>query len=286
MGSEDTSSNGTYRINLFIMKIDTSGTIQWCKKYGNQIRAFRKNRACQIKATNSNGYIITGFTCDTTTFPYDYSDLIIIKTDANGDTIWTRSHGSKETEDGGDDIIETSDGGYLVSGYSSSEQFPQYYGGFILFKTDSLGMTSSHCQEFSTPIEVSNISANDSLLNLTILKGIVTVMPSNVLLIQDSIIEKDGCLLYSNVNNIKELNQTKIKVFPNPTNGKINLKNSQPTPPLKTIILYDLFGHEIFTKQNVPDQEPQLDLSGYAAGVYYIKVVQGGKVEWSKVVKQ
>src|SRR4051794_19782614 len=63
-------------------------------------------------ATDDGGYIITGLTqsgADT------IGDIIVIKISAKGDTMWTLVHGGPKLE-GGNSVIQTADGGYMVSG--------------------------------------------------------------------------------------------------------------------------------------------------------------------------
>ncbi|VAX20249.1 hypothetical protein MNBD_IGNAVI01-761 [hydrothermal vent metagenome] len=63
------------------------------------------------------GYIITG----SITNYNSLSDIYIIKTDAKGDTLWTRAYGS-ENCDVGNSIIKTTDGGYIIAATASTYQ--------------------------------------------------------------------------------------------------------------------------------------------------------------------
>jgi hypothetical protein len=64
------------------------------------------------------------------------SDVYLIKTDGNGDTLWTRTYGGHDY-DQGYSVQQCADGGYIVAGYAQSLGA----GGedVYLVKTDSLG---------------------------------------------------------------------------------------------------------------------------------------------------
>ena len=78
----------------------------WGKKFLDVAYA---NAAC-----NDGGYIMTGLSLsagDTN------GDIVVIKTSATGDTTWSFTYGGPKIE-GGNSVIQTADGGYMVSGHT------------------------------------------------------------------------------------------------------------------------------------------------------------------------
>ncbi len=89
-----------------------------------------------VQQTDDDGYIVLGAT-GTETCP-TFCDVILIKTDADGITQWSRIIADSNNE-WGESVQQTTDGGYIITGGTDS------YGpgstSVFLIKTDSLGNT-------------------------------------------------------------------------------------------------------------------------------------------------
>ena len=94
-----------------------------------------------VQQTTDGGYIITG------EFRLDGYDVGLIKTDSNGNKEWIKSFNSFCTDtyegpycqnDGGNFVQQTSDGGYIITGYISNT-LNSNNKDIWLIKTDSKG---------------------------------------------------------------------------------------------------------------------------------------------------
>ncbi len=120
----------------WIRKVDSIGAWEWTKMYQYDIDGDDWVRS--VKQTPDSGYIIVGY-ADSTLYPDSTGDIWFLRTDAHGDTLWTKTYGG-EAFDEAYSVQLTADGGYLIAGntYSSNVGTPDS-ANIYLIKTDSHG---------------------------------------------------------------------------------------------------------------------------------------------------
>jgi len=90
-----------------------------------------------VQQTTDGGYIITGMTYS---FGNGTPDVYLLKTDANGVEQWFNTFtGFSGGGDYGNSVKQTTDGGYIITGYATIDNLS--VGGHLLIKTDSQGNT-------------------------------------------------------------------------------------------------------------------------------------------------
>lgn len=92
------------------------------------------------------------------------------------------------------------------------------------------------------------------------------------------------------INEEAKANKTALNIFPNPTNGNININYSLITSAAVSMDLYNMLGEKVTAITNSASQAPgkhlfTIDMSGYSAGVYFIKANINGAITTTKVVK-
>jgi hypothetical protein len=94
--------------NLFSQAPDTL----WTKTFGE----YHDSECNDVHQTSDGGYILVGNTNKLTGL---HQDVWIIKTDALGDTLWTKISGGSDS-DIGNSVQQTTDGGYIIAGITKS----------------------------------------------------------------------------------------------------------------------------------------------------------------------
>ena len=84
--------------------------------------------------TQDNGYILSGSVKPAEDEKWD---VLLLKTDSDGNMQWYNSYGT-ETQEQGSNAIETSDGGYLIGGFIYTPNIDHSLDALVI-KTDSLG---------------------------------------------------------------------------------------------------------------------------------------------------
>jgi hypothetical protein len=128
-------------LDFWVVKIDTVGTLQWQKALGSS----SDDEANCIIQTTDGGYIVAGFTegsDEDVTEINGYRDSWIVKLDTIGNIEWEKSLGGSLGEEAYS-IIQTIDGGYMVTGYTrSNDGHVSGNNGYIdcwLVKLDTIG---------------------------------------------------------------------------------------------------------------------------------------------------
>jgi hypothetical protein len=126
-----TNSFGAGDYDVYLIKTDFIGDTLWTKTYGG----ISDEYSYSIQQTTEGGYIIAG---STNGFGAGDYDVYLIKTDTNGDTLWTKTFGGTGV-DYGTSVQQCADGGYVVAGYTGS--FGDFYHDVYLIRTKPTGDT-------------------------------------------------------------------------------------------------------------------------------------------------
>ena len=122
-----TDSTGAGNDDVYLIKADGNGNRVWSKTFGGP----GEDWGYSVRQTADGGYIIVG---KTDSFGAGGGDIYLIKTDANGNQIWSRVLGGPG-QDWAKSVQQTADGGYIIAGTTWRSGASDLY----LVKTDLSG---------------------------------------------------------------------------------------------------------------------------------------------------
>jgi len=125
-----TASFGAGDFDFYLVKTNSQGDTLWTHTYGGNADDW----AWSVQQTADGGYIVAGYT---RSFGAGLDDFYLVKTNSQGDTLWTHTYGGSSF-DGANSVQQAADGGYIVAGVTSSFGVG---GDFYLVKTNSSGDT-------------------------------------------------------------------------------------------------------------------------------------------------
>lgn len=124
-----------------LVRTNSGGQAIWQKYYGgNADESF-----VSLDSVASGGFICCGSTNNTSSGMWD---VWLVRTDINGDTLWTRTFGG-DYEDVGRYVKSLPDGGFLIAGYTNSYWNEGY--DFYLIRTNAEGRVLTKAGISSTP---------------------------------------------------------------------------------------------------------------------------------------
>ncbi|MFA6397443.1 MAG: T9SS type A sorting domain-containing protein [Candidatus Paceibacterota bacterium] len=257
-GYTESFVNTQYDDNFYVVKTDANGNLEWSKTIGNG----NWERSYSMSQTSDGGYAIFGMSGDSTDWD---DDACLVKIDANGSILWNKLIGLSTTN--GDYFysgMQTSDGGFIATGFSQSKLYlvKAEWSGTSGCDEENAGMISS------TPATVVN---NVVLQTVDVTDSVVVNTPATI--VGSATPTQQIC--YSIITSVTEENigENQISLFPNPTIGNLIITNAQGF----TFNLYDLSSRLIFSKK-IDKQEEIINLN-VSSGIYlYDLNIKKGKI--------
>jgi hypothetical protein len=251
--------------DVYLIKTDTSGNVLWSKTYGGT----GNDDGRSVQQTMDGGYILTGWT---NSFGTGTINTFLIKTDSNGDTLWTKTYG-KAYPDGNFTVQQTIDGGYIIACTSS---FPQGGNGIYLIKTDANG--NSGCNE-----------ANPSFIVTTpitqVTNPIIIVSSGGTMTTLSPIVGGGGTdtTLCTTVG-IKEIESNNFfTVFPNPASSNFVISFEKAIMKGNVEVL-NILGENIFAENIINETKKEIKLNNISDGIYFVKMFDGDKSYCKKLI--
>ncbi|MFZ8825742.1 MAG: T9SS type A sorting domain-containing protein [Candidatus Caldipriscus sp.] len=260
-----TYSFGAGSRDMLLIKTDANGNLQWAKTYGGGAR----DDPAFVLQTPDGGYIITG---EQESFGAGMDDAYLMKIDMNGNVQWFKTYGGTNT-DGAYSVQQTSDGGYILAGWTNSFGAGSY--DVFLIKTDangdigSCGIVRNVTPTVTTPsVTVRTPSPSVRSVSPTVRSPSPTVTSPTPTVTAPCPLSDDNEL------GISESCKPVSGII-TPYKGGIKVSGSGEFE----VKVYNVRG--VMVKSIKGKDEVKLELS---RGVYFVEVISGGKVLREKVV--
>lgn len=126
----ETASFGVGFVDVWLIKTDSEGLPEWFSVFGGRGIEI----AYSVEQTTDGGYIVGG---STSSYGLAHSnDVWLIKTDAQGTELWSKTYGGKGW-DVGHSVQQTNDGGFIIAGATTGPD--DYNKDVLLIKIDARG---------------------------------------------------------------------------------------------------------------------------------------------------
>jgi len=267
-----TESFGAGSWDIWLIKTDSYGDTLWTKTLGGSGTDY----GYSTQQTTDGGYIITGYT---TSFGAGSEDFWLIKTDSVGETLWLKTFGGINS-DRGYSVQQTIDGGYIITGGTSSFGV----GALWLVKTDSYGDTM-------WTKTLGDSSVGRSIQKTTdggyIIAGITSSLSAGLTDIYLLKTTPDVSNLEPNKNLIPS-DFSLAQNYPNPFNPSTKISWQAPVGSWQTLKIYDVLGNEVATLVDeykpAGSYEVEFDASPLTSGVYFYQLNAGEFIQTKKMI--
>jgi len=311
-----TTSFGAGAYDVFLVKITSSGTLQWSKTFGGVGNDF----GTRVRQNATGGFVISGYTDG---FGLGSNDMYLLKTDSTGTLLWSKTFGNSLGELAFD-LQLTSDGGIMLSGYSYITSTDRQA---CLVKTDAAGIIE-WAMQYGDSLDENALSAKQNSNGEYVIGAYSTSFAWNphIYLIRTDANGISGCnegpivltatspatsessptfslstmnssnvpptvennlalldnMLCTTLGNKEKENDFHFDLFPNPGSGIFTINSSHD---ISQIEIFDIMGKNILMKA-LNTKNETFNLSAYAKGLYLIKVKIGQKNYSKKIIIQ
>ncbi len=247
------TTNSASAPDIWVFKTDIDGNVVWSNTYGGS----GIDEAYGLVATADGGCIVAG---SSTGFGSGDQDAYMFKLNSNGIQQWSRNYGG-EKDDAFVSIAKTSDGGFILAGYTKSYADSM---DILLIKTDDLGnllwMKTPEESNYSTSAKWV-VTCSDGGFAMTGLKQQYGSLYPDLYVVKTN---QDGN--FSTGIPEQQVVNSSFTIFPNPASTSIflnypNLNNTQ-------IKIYDHLGKCILETQ----EQKSINVEQFLPGIYYIIV--------------
>jgi hypothetical protein len=269
----ETFSFGAGRWDTYIVKLDSSGSLDWSRTVGGTGIDYAKS----IAKTTDGGYVIAG-----ETISFGGSDMYIVKLNGSGTVQWTKAVHAVENGGIAYSIIQTTDGGYAATGQTTVGGLSR----MCLIKLDASGNTCGNTSSVSSSSGTGGITFSPTS-DVYSTNPTIGTPPSTT---GTGATVTAICTITGTQHLSNEI-PSSFKLFqnyPNPFNPKSKIKYQIAKPGYVKLVVNDALGKQVAILVNgelMPGTyEVEWDGSNYPSGVYFYKLTSENFSETKRMV--
>lgn len=252
---------------LSLIKTNSNGNVMWSRKYNTGGLGFLGGTPVYpIVPTAGGGYILINTTVD------GNHEVCLIKTKANGDTLWTKKYGIPNYTNEFNNIAQTFDRGFITAGLFTDNTTT--FGSYII-KTDSTGF-SGGCFESSPDIRLIPYSVTDSAFSVTSLTALPQSYTISANILNSATKLTTLCSVIASQSSETELFHRNL-IYPNPFDFSTLIKLNVETRNAE-LNIYNSFGQKVKQLKNISGQTILFHRDNLGSGLYFIRLTQDNKL--------
>jgi hypothetical protein len=259
----ETQSFGAGLRDVYVVKTNSVGDTLWTRPYGGSGIDVGKS----VVEANDGGYVIAGYT---ESFGAGMRDIYVFKVNSSGIVQWSRTFGGA-LPDEATSIQKTSDGGYIVAGYTESYGFNR---DIYLVKLDSMG--NSYCnQSDASTIRGMPFTQIGSA-------GLISGSVGSIAFHQWVRAVGGTSTPVCTVGLAEEEGQDVFTIYPNPSNGSFTISFGErfEIGNLK-LEIFDVTGRKVYDQ--IINSSQQINHS-FLPGIYFVSIRVGEKIMTQKLI--
>ena len=267
--------------DFWIVKTSSQGGIEWQKSLGGS----DDDVAYSIQQTEDGGYIVAGFSSSTdgdVSGNHGGEDYWVVKMNASGGVEWQKSLGGSGT-DRAKSISQTEDGGYIVAGYSNSND-GDVTGNHGIFDFWVVKLNAAGILQWQKSLGGSDNDQANSINQTTdggyILAG---YSHSNDGDVTENHGGSDFWVVKLEPDPLSvETFESSISIYPNPVSTVLTISANEV---VKSVSVYNQLGQEVMASSHL-ENTLQLDMSGLPSSLYIVEIATDKSRESFKIIVQ
>lgn len=253
-------------VNIWLAKMDLQGDLVWIKEYGRDL-GYTENVSA-ISPLPNGDFMIHG-----SVFDDQGSQGFAMQLDSMGNQRWARGYAPTSPSVGIGNVFFLPDGRMLLNANSGEEVF--------LITTTAGGENTCNTTEIT--MNVAELSAIDATYVLTSNNPGVQEFIPPLEIFDISINDSLSC---AGSVGISEVERRSLEIYPNPAHDRVAVVMPEGSSHKVACTLIDAWGRKITPNMTHSPGEIRMDVSGLPAGMYWILLHADGKVYAEKFVKR